>query len=465
MFKMMDLDLSGDMWDHGTLSKGGAAGLAIMYWFIPPLQFFLGYYTELIGTFLEGSEEHKDAFNDTVTRVYGASFGFCCLWFVLFVLANMSWYSDLKPSEVVVEESELKESYEEKNVVSDHCSKVFRDSKGNPLIAVNNCSFEAVPKKCLGVLGKNGAGKSTMMNMLSTWYTPTQGKTMVRGMDTVKSPNAIRDFIGICNQKNLYWNTWTAYEHLYFFAGLRGVPMDEIKDTIHTFATELKFLEHLDTQMNSLSGGNKRKVALCASIIGKSEVLYLDEPSAGVDPFARDEMKNVLVKLKESKTILFTSHTMEEAEIMCDEVVIMKDGAVISAGGVTELVQDQSTGYYLLLDSSRELGQNDKVKEAEQFLMDSVKAQREKAVKEGTMAFLVKFDDCKLSDLFAFALKFNEKYTNQNVMIESASLEQLFKHVVHDDASAGYTGPPSYAAAEGSPGHVAVEMHSTRASA
>merc|ERR1719499_1333447 len=352
MFKMMDLDLSGDMWDHGTLSKGGAAGLAIMYWFIPPLQFFLGYYTELIGTFLEGSEEHKDAFNDTVTRVYGASFGFCCLWFVLFVLANMSWYSDLKPSEVVVEESELKESYEEKNVVSDHCSKVFRDSKGNPLIAVNNCSFEAVPKKCLGVLGKNGAGKSTMMNMLSTWYTPTQGKTMVRGMDTVQNANAIRDFIGICNQKNLYWNTWTAYEHLYFFAGLRGVPMDEIKDTIHTFATELKFLEHLNTQMHQLSGGNKRKVALCASIIGKSNVLYLDEPSAGVDPFARDEMKNVLVQLKEDKTILFTSHTMEEAEIMCDEIVIMVKGKVVEKGGVTDLIQSSSTGYFLSIDTS-----------------------------------------------------------------------------------------------------------------
>merc|ERR1719499_255562 len=433
MFKMMDLDLSGDMWDHGTLSKGGAAGLAIMYWFIPPLQFFLGYYTELIGTFLEGSEEHKDAFNDTVTRVYGASFGFCCLWFVLFVLANMSWYSDLKPSEVVVEESELKESYEEKNVVSDHCSKVFRDSKGNPLIAVNNCSFEAVPKKCLGVLGKNGAGKSTMMNMLSTWYTPTQGKTMVRGMDTVSNANAIRDFIGICNQKNLYWNTWTAYEHLYFFAGLRGVPMDEIDNVIHTYASELKFLEHLDTQMHQLSGGNKRKVALTASIIGKSYVLYLDEPSAGVDPFARDEMKNVLVQLKNDKTILFTSHTMEEAEIMCDEIVIMVKGEVIERGTVTDLIQNASTGYYLSIDTAK--ADDDTKGNLKAKIKTEFANSEERISQKDELSFLVPYE-YKLSSIYDVTGDITES-SGCTCIIESANLGQLFKSVVNDGSESG----------------------------
>merc|ERR1719499_2697209 len=247
----------------------------------------------------------------------------------------------------------MKSEYNENCVTADHTSKVFKDSKGNPLIAVKDVSFEAVPSKCLGVLGKNGAGKSTMMNMLSTWYTPTAGRTNVRGLETTSNATKIRDFIGICNQQNLYWHNWTAYQHLYFFGALRGVPLGELDETIRVFAQELKFLEHLGTNMHQLSGGNKRKVLLCASVIGKSKVLYLDEPSAGVDPFARDEMKNVLVQLKKDKTILFTSHTMEEAEIMCDEIVIMVKGEVIERGTVTDLIQKSSTGYYLSIDTGK----------------------------------------------------------------------------------------------------------------
>jgi len=308
---------------------------------------------------------------------------------------------------------------------------------------VNNVSFDAYQGRCMGVLGKNGAGKSTMMNMLSTWYEPTQGRTTVRGLETTSNKDAVRDFIGICNQQNLYWNTFTAYEHLSFFGRLRGVPADEIDETINVFAQELKFSEHLNTHMNSLSGGNKRKVALCASIIGKSEVLYLDEPSAGVDPFARDEMKNVLVQLKEGKTILFTSHTMEEAEIMCDELVIMKDGKVIEGGGVTDLVQRSSSGYYLHADISR---MKDRVEEIKNYINSEITATPQRAVKDGSLSFLVPFDREKLSKLFAFSLEFSQKFPGANCAIESASLEQLFKHVVHDDN----TSTPA--------SHVAIEM-------
>jgi len=280
------------------------------------------------------------------------------------------------------------------------------------------------------VLGKNGAGKSTMMNMLSTWYSPTAGQAMIRGLKSTEHKNAIRDFIGICNQQNLYWNTFTAYEHLHFFGTLRGVPTEDLDKVIKTFAMELKFFEHLDTHMNSLSGGNKRKVALCASIIGKSEVLYLDEPSAGVDPFARDEMRNCLLQLKKSKTILFTSHTMEEAEIMCDEIVIMKDGKVVEQGGCTELVQKMSSGYFLIIDASKK--DTDEVKQIKNVVKSNLTVLDRSSVKEGEISYTVPFDSEKLSKIFEFALKLQEDQ-EVNVMVESASLEQLFKHVVHED--------------------------------
>merc|ERR1719447_465301 len=188
--------------------------------------------------------------------------------------------------------------------------------------------------------------------MLSTLFPPTAGRGKVHDKHTVTEIAEIRSFSGICNQKNIYWKDFTVREHLTYFAQLRGVPAEEVSSLIHDFALELKFIEHMDTKMHELSGGNKRKVALCTSILGASDVLFLDEPSAGVDPFARDEMKNVLVKLKSGRTVLFTSHTMEEAEIMCDDVVIMVKGKMEAQGEVNELITRFSDGYTLQVDTS-----------------------------------------------------------------------------------------------------------------
>jgi len=429
------------IWDNGYFKKGSIWLLKIPFLLIPPCQFFLSYWLELFETATE-SQPHliKDSIYDSY---YATAFFFNMIWFVLFLLVNVKWKADPKPQEVLVSPDQVGDAPAPTTVTAQKCSKVFRDGKGNPLIAVNNVSFDAYQGRCMGVLGKNGAGKSTMMNMLSTWYEPTQGRTTVRGLETTSNKDAVRDFIGICNQQNLYWNTFTAYEHLSFFGRLRGVPADEIDETIRVFAQELKFSEHLNTHMNSLSGGNKRKVALCASIIGKSEVLYLDEPSAGVDPFARDEMKNVLVQLKEGKTILFTSHTMEEAEIMCDELVIMKDGKVIEEGGVTDLVQRSSSGYYLHADISR---MKERAEEIQSYIKNEISAYPQRAVKDGSLSFLVPFKSEKLSNLFAFSLEFCRRFPGATCAIESASLEQLFKHVVQDDNTT--TAAP----------HVAIEM-------
>jgi len=424
------------MYDRGYFKKDSIWLLKIPFMLIPPCQFFVAYWLELLktaGVHVSSSDYHN---------FYGECFGFNMMWFVAFLLVNVNWKSDPKPEQIKVDEDQIGPNPGEKTVTAQKCSKVFRDGAGNPLIAVNNVSFDAYQGKCMGVLGKNGAGKSTMMNMLSTWYAPTQGRTTVRGLNTTSNKSSIRDFIGICNQQNIYWNAWTAKEHLKFFGLLRGVPWGEIDETIEVFARELKFSEHLNTHMNSLSGGNKRKVALCASIIGKSNVLYLDEPSAGVDPFARDEMKNVLIQLKDEKTILFTSHTMEEAEIMCDEIVIMKDGHLIESGTVTELIQKSSEGYFVMIDVSRIAeGSGYDVKTVETYVQDNVSgAQSQRSLKDGSLTYMVPFNDMKLSALFEFQLEFTKAFPECNCMIESATLEQLFKEVVSDDH---HSQPPS----------------------
>ena len=104
--------------------------------------------------------------------------------------------------------------------------------------------------------------------MLSTLFPPSYGKGTVHGKDVVDDAEQIRKFSGICNQKNIYWRDFTVHEHLTYFGQLRGVPADEIEALINVFADELKFIEHMETQMHELSGGNKRKVLLCTSVLG-----------------------------------------------------------------------------------------------------------------------------------------------------------------------------------------------------
>merc|ERR1719336_3091058 len=259
-------------------------------------------------------------------------------------------------------------------------------------------------------------------------FPPSYGKGTVHGKDVVEDAEQIRKFSGICNQKNIYWKDFTVREHLTYFGQLRGVPADEIEQQIHDFAMELKFIEHMDTKMDQLSGGNKRKVALCTSVMGASDVLYLDEPSAGVDPFARDEMKNVLVKLKDGRTVLFTSHTMEEAEIMCDDVVIMVKGVVEAAGEVNDLIQEQSKGYFLQIDTSG-LTEDQKSK-----VISIVKAMgnvTEQPAQKAEIIYSIDFS-IRLSQVFHMTAGLKEEFGCECI-VESANLAQLFKHVVREE--------------------------------
>jgi len=252
---------------------------------------------------------------------------------------------------------------------------------------------------------------------------------VIRYRDCVQDKMEIRQISGICNQKNIYWKAFTVREHLTFFGQLRGVPKADIADLIHDFAMELKFIEHMDTKMDELSGGNKRKVALCTSILGASDVLYLDEPSAGVDPFARDEMKNVLVKLKTGRVVLFTSHTMEEAEIMCDDVVIMVKGHMEAEGEVNQMITDHSSGYTLQIDTSNLTA--DQITEAIGYINTTLQFVTAKAAQKAELNYVVDFK-VPLSEVFDATASLKNQFGCESI-IESANLGQLFKHVVRED--------------------------------
>merc|ERR1719350_1511430 len=422
------LDIRSDVFDPFEEDTGVGKGTAwifrMIYYFVPPTQYLL---TQILFSLdSSGSLDIKDrSFTQHWCLVFLYS---SLLWLILFILSQQNWSKDPEIESLKVDKKDLKLRPNSMNATADTMSKVFRDARGDPLIAVNRISFVVKEGRCMGVLGKNGAGKSTMMNMLSTLFEPTQGKGVIRYRDCVQDKMEIRQISGICNQKNIYWKAFTVREHLTFFGQLRGVPKADIADLIHDFAMELKFIEHMDTKMDQLSGGNKRKVALCTSVMGASDVLYLDEPSAGVDPFARDEMKNVLVKLKDGRTVLFTSHTMEEAEIMCDDVVIMVKGVVEAAGEVNDLIQEQSKGYFLQIDTS---GLTEDQKSKVIGIVKNLGSVTEQPAQKAEIIYSVDFT-VPLSDVFTMTASLKEDFGCECI-VESANLAQLFKHVVREE--------------------------------
>jgi len=407
--------------DFGDITESTVWIFRLPFYATPPFMYML---TQILFSFGDQQELDSSCYTNHWLLFF---FEGTLLWILLFWHSQQKWKKDPEYEEVAVLNKDLTMQYNSDNVVSDTISKVFTNEKGEPFAAVNQISFSETKGRTMGVLGKNGAGKSTMMNMLSTLFPPSYGKGTVHGKDVVDDAEQIRKFSGICNQKNIYWRDFTVHEHLTYFGQLRGVPADEIEALINVFADELKFIEHMETQMHELSGGNKRKVLLCTSVLGTSDVLYLDEPSAGVDPFARDEMKNVLVKLKDGRTCLFTSHTMEEAEIMCDDVVIMVKGKMEATGEVNQLITDYSDGYTLQVDTSDITDvQSQEIKDRVMNLGDVEQHDATKA----ELNFTVKFS-VPLSKVFTETLSIEKEYGVISI-VESANLGQLFKHVVRD---------------------------------
>jgi len=407
-------------WSTG-FSKTTIILVGIALYSMPAGQFFMSQMLFLYTTWIPGVRISQNA--------RSLHWLFCWLgnglWVLVFVLTEITWRSDPRVPEIepLLDEGEpLKDA---QGLVAHNLSKVYKDTVGMDLVACKKVSFKVQEGRCFGLLGKNGAGKSTMMNMLSTLVRPTSGKGFVKGLDIEVDVASIRNIIGKCDQDSIYWDYYTARDHLRYFGLLKGVPEDSIDALIEYYAVSLKFAEYLDTLCGQLSGGNKRKVSLCTAVIGSCDVLVLDEPSAGVDPFARDEMRKVIGDMKKGRICLFTSHVMEEAEIMCDDVLVMVRGEVKVSGTLNELVEQISEGYYLRIEKT-ELSPDD-IQNVIEGLQQRLNVQKTADDKK-EIIFLVPFF-VPLHEVFEVAIETKDRF-GCNFLVESASLSQLFMRIV-----------------------------------
>jgi len=201
--------------------------------------------------------------------------------------------------------------------------------------AVDEVSFEAKPGKILGFLGPNGAGKSTTMRMLTGYLKPTSGSALLCGFDAQTQSIEVRRIIGYLPENTPLYTDMYIKEFLLFVANTYKLqhPEQKVKETIE--AVGLTAEQH--KKINMLSKGYKQRVGLAQAIIHNPEILILDEPTSGLDPNQLTDIRALIKKLGKDKTVILSTHIMQEVEAVCDEVIILNKGKIVANAEITEL--------------------------------------------------------------------------------------------------------------------------------
>ncbi len=217
-------------------------------------------------------------------------------------------------------------------------TKAFADKKRGRIIAVNNVSFEVNPGEIFGLLGLNGAGKTTTLRLLAGLLKPDSGTALLNGIDIVKSPEAAKARLGFITGSTGLYGRLKAVEMIVYFGRLYGLSAEKAQRRASELMEMLNMTEYAETKCDKLSSGTKQKVSIARTMIHDPEVIILDEPTAGLDVIAgRAVVEFINAERSRSKTIVFSTHVMHEAEKLCDKVGIIHKGKILQIGTPTEL--------------------------------------------------------------------------------------------------------------------------------
>ncbi len=222
------------------------------------------------------------------------------------------------------------------NIIS--LTKKYKD-----IVAVDNLSLEIKNGELLSLLGVNGAGKTTTIKMLSCLSEPTSGEAFIKGKSINKDSSEIKSIIAISPQETAVSPNLSVFENLELICGVHGIKKAERLKRIKDITNFLGLDEILKRRADKLSGGWKRRLSIAMALITEPQILFLDEPTLGLDVLARSDLWDIIRSLKGKITILLTTHYMEEAETLSDRIAIMKDGKLIACDTAEKLKETTNT--------------------------------------------------------------------------------------------------------------------------
>lgn len=208
----------------------------------------------------------------------------------------------------------------------------------NNTIAVHDLSLRISQGECFGLLGANGAGKTTTISAVIRAIEPTNGDIFVNGHSVLTDFKKAATYLGVVAQSNTLWDNLTCIDHLELFSRIRGVPNEQAPELVEAALDQLELRPHADKVAARLSGGMKRKLCVAIAIIGDPQCCLLDEPSAGLDPVSRRNLWNLLRETMSTRSVVLTSHLMDEVEALCDRVAILVGGRARCLGTIQHLI-------------------------------------------------------------------------------------------------------------------------------
>ena len=279
--------------------------------------------------------------------------------------------------------------------------------------ALENISFSAEKGQIIGFLGPNGAGKSTMMKILTGFIKQTKGEVFIDGIDLSQQPLEVQKIIGYLPEHNPLYAEMYVREYLQFHGSIFNISKNEINNCINRVGLEIESHK----KINQLSKGYKQRVGLAAAILHNPKVLILDEPTTGLDPNQLVEIRELIKELGTDKTVLFSTHIMQEVEAVCDRVIIIKKGKILIDKKLVEL-QDNS-------QQTIEVTFNIEVKKSQFSKLKNI-ISLEKTT-QNTWQIIFRSDNDMRSEIFDFAKENNFKILSLNSI--NKNLETLFREI------------------------------------
>uniref|UniRef100_A0A8C5C219 ATP-binding cassette, sub-family A (ABC1), member 2 n=1 Tax=Gadus morhua TaxID=8049 RepID=A0A8C5C219_GADMO len=231
-------------------------------------------------------------------------------------------------------------------VCIDKLTKVY---KMGSKLALDKLSLNLHENHVMSFLGHNGAGKTTTMSILTGLFPPTSGSATIYGHDIRTEMELIRQNLGMCPQHNVLFDKLSVEEHLWFYSRLKGMKEEDIRKEMDKMILDLELSNKRHSLVQTLSGGMKRKLSVAIAFVGGSRAVILDEPTAGVDPYARRAIWDLILKYKQGRTILLSTHHMDEADLLGDRIAIISHGKLKCCGSPLFLKSTYGDGYKLTL--------------------------------------------------------------------------------------------------------------------
>jgi ABC-2 type transport system ATP-binding protein len=287
--------------------------------------------------------------------------------------------------------------------------------------AVQGVSFNVLQGEIFSLLGPNGAGKTTTISMLATLLRPDQGDALVMGHSVRKDPMGVKSVLGVVPQEIALYEDLTARENLTFWGKMYGLRGAALKQRVDEVLETIGLTDRAGGRVGKYSGGMKRRVNIGVALLHKPQVIYMDEPTVGIDPQSRRNILDSVVALKDQgMTVLYTTHYMEEAQELSDHIAIMDHGAMIASGTHEELVKIVGEKHRLNLTINTE---SERMLEA----WRAVQGVSQISVEDGSFTILAEDSNQVLPRLFEAALAQQVRITS--VEIQEPNLETVFLHL------------------------------------